>query len=330
MSDFRFALRQFFNTPAFSAAAVITLALALGMNTAITPPAVAAAPVEFENTQRSTTFKIETLDGLVFVPVRLNQAPPRWFVLDTGSSRMLIEKKLAEELAIPLEGSGSIGGAGSGRIPIEFARHVRFEVPGLVMPDVEFAAADLTGLEASVGRPIEGIIGYDFLAANVVAVDYETKTLTATAPVVFTPPANAEKISVTFDKKWIRVRAALSLPGIATVKDLFLVDSGSSDEADHPAVARAAGRVSSSVGNGLGEPTGGAVVRANKFRIGTFVLHGTAAATIGNEAVGPLIGAGVLRRFHVTYDYPGQQIFLRPNRFFAGDNRRPPSPASNN
>ncbi len=68
-----------------------------------------------------------------------------------------------------------------------------------------------------------------------VAVDYEANTLTATAPGDFTPPADAEKIPVTFDKKWIRVRAALSLPGIAIVEDLFLVDSGSSDEADHPA-----------------------------------------------------------------------------------------------
>lgn len=317
MNDLRYALRLLWKSPAVSIIALPALALVGAVHGAL--PAVAAGAVEFQNPQRSTTFKIETLDGLVFVPVQLNKAPQRWFVLDTGSSRMLIEKKLARELAIPLDGHRSIGGAGTGRVPIEFVRHVRFEVPGLAMPDVEFAAADLTALEALVGRPIEGIIGYDFFASNVVAVDYETNTLTVTAQDTFAPPADAEKIPMTFDKKWIRVRAVLALPGIATVEDLFLIDSGSKDEADHPAVARASGRVSTNVGQGLGKSARGAVVRANSFRIGTFVLKGTEAATIGNETVGPLVGASVLRRFHVTYDYPGQQIFLRPNRFFAGD-----------
>lgn len=294
--------------------------LALTSAVATTPAAVATSPVEFKSTQRSTTFKVDSLDGLIFVPVKINDTEQRWFVLDTGSSRMLIEKKLAQKLSIALEGSGSIGGAGSGKIPIEFARHVRVEMPGVIMPDVEFAAADLTTLQGVVGRPIDGIIGYDFFAANVVTVDYETKTLTVTAPAVFTPPADAERIPVTFDKKWIRVRAALSLPGIATVNDLFLVDSGSQDDADHSAVARASGQVSTQVGNGLGDPSSGALVRANSFRLGKFDLQDLGAATVANEAVGPMIGAGVLHRFHVTYDYSGEQIFLRPNRFFTGGN----------
>lgn len=303
--------------------------LALTSTAATSRAEVARSPVEFKSTERSATFKVDTLDGLVFVPVKINDAEQRWFVLDTGASRMLIEKKLAQKLSITLEGSGSIGGAGSGKIPIEFARHVRLEMPGLTMPDVEFAAADLTALEALVGRPIDGIIGYDFFAANVVAVDYETKTLTVTAPAVFTPPADAEKIPVTFDKKWIRVRAALSLPGIATVNDLFLVDSGSQDDADHSAVARASGRVSTKVGNGLGDPSSGAVVRANSFRLGKFVMKNAEAATVANDAVGPMIGAGVLRRFHITYNYSGQEIFLRPNRFFASANAASQSPIRN-
>ncbi len=279
-------------------------------------PEAAARAGEFAGEERSTTCKVETRDGLVFVPVQLNGAAARWFVLDTGSSRMLIERNLARELKIPLEGNGSLGGAGTGRIPVEFARHVLFEIPGLAMPGIELAAADLTGLESMVGRPVEGIIGYEFFISHVVAVDYEANTLTVTTPEAFQPPPDAESIPVTFDQKWIRVKATLSLPGIAPVEDMFLVDSGSSDAADHPQVANAAGRAGTNVGNGLGAPGAGFVARANSLRLGKFVMRGMTAVSVTNEAVGPLMGAEVFRRFHIIYDYPGHRIFLRPNRFF--------------
>ncbi len=85
------------------------------------------------------TCKVETHNGLVFAPVRINGSGPHWFVLDTGASRMMLERKLARELKLPLEGSGKLGGAGTGQIPVEFARNVRLEIPGLVMLAVEFA-----------------------------------------------------------------------------------------------------------------------------------------------------------------------------------------------
>lgn len=300
---------------------VAAIAAILRGDLAASVGAAAEAPsptTEFSAGQRSTSFRVETLDGLVFVPVRLNGSPAtHWFVLDTGASRMLIERKLAQELAIPLEGNGSIGGAGSGRVPVEFARHVRFEVPGLTMTESELAATDLTALESIVGRPIEGIIGYEFFLSNVVAVDYEANTLTVTAPDAFMPPKNAEELPLTFDKKWVRVKATLHLPGLPPVEDDFLVDSGSNDAANHPRVADAKGRETVDGGNGLGQSAPAFLVRAESLRLGKFLLRGAnAVSTNSNPDIRGLIGAGVLSQFHVIYDYPGRRMFLRPNRFF--------------
>jgi hypothetical protein len=48
--------------------------------------------------------------GVIFVPVRLNGSRPLAFVLDTGSTRMLVERTLANGLGLKPSGRGSLRG----------------------------------------------------------------------------------------------------------------------------------------------------------------------------------------------------------------------------
>jgi len=263
---------------------------------------------------KATTFPFDWRKGMICVPARINGSRPLTFVLDSGSTRMLIDRRLAADLGLKTSGKGSLQGAGAGRIPLEFIHDVSLALPGVESKGYEFSTADLQPLEASLGVKVDGILGYELFSRFVVTVDYETKSLTVTVPEEFHPGNTAEMLPIEIRDKWPFVQAELLLPGPVTVQDSFLIDSGSSDAVDHPIVMNLQSRVSSESGVGLGTSVSGATARAISFRLGRYTIAAPTVSCCGaTEATSKLIGSEVLRRFMVTFDYPSSRIFIKPN-----------------
>src|SRR5690349_9844618 len=109
---------------------------------------------------KESTFAFEWQKGMIFVPVRINGSKPLSFVLDSGSTRMIVDRTLAAKLGLKPSGQGSLQGAGSGRISIEFIQNVSISLPGLESIGYEFSTPDLQPLQASVGVRVDGILGY--------------------------------------------------------------------------------------------------------------------------------------------------------------------------
>ena len=98
-----------------------------------------------------STFAFRWNKGMIFVPIRLNGSPPLSFVLDTGSTRTIVDRAVAKSLGLKPSGSSSLQGAGAGRIPIEFIHDVSVTLPGVESAGYELSTADLQPLEASLG-----------------------------------------------------------------------------------------------------------------------------------------------------------------------------------
>jgi hypothetical protein len=235
-------------------------------------------------------------------------------VLDTGSTRNLIDRKLATELGLKATGTGSMQGAGKGRTSIEYIHDVKLGLPGVESVGYDLSTADLQPLETSVGAKVDGIIGYEFFSRFVVTVDFETKQLTISLPEAFHASSAAQVLPIELRDKWAFVKGELVLPGPVTVQDSFLIDSGSSDAVDHPIVMTLQSRVPSKSGVGLGEEVQGATARATSFHLGRYAVEGPLVACCGGtDATSKLIGSEILRRFTVTFDYPSSRILLTPN-----------------
>jgi hypothetical protein len=274
--------------------------------------------VTFAGGGKTVTFPFEWREGMIFIPVRLNGSKPLSFVLDSGSAKTLVDRTLAASLGLKASGTGSIQGAGAGRIPIEFIPDVSVGLPGIECAGFELSTADLRPLETSAGAKVDGIIGYELLRRLVVTVDYEGKTLTLTLPEAFRASGKADAIPIEVRDKWAYVKAELRLPGPVTVQDSFMIDSGSSDAVDHPIVMNLQSRVATTSGAGLGSPVQGATARATSLRLGPYSVSGPTVSCCGaTEDTSKLIGSEVLRRFTVTFDYPGSQILLTRNAHFA-------------
>ncbi len=276
-----------------------------------------SSKVAFSSGSKATTFSFDWRKGMIFVPVSINGSKPLSFVLDSGSARTLIDHHVAATLGLKESGTGSLQGAGAGRIPVKFIHDVSIALPGVESKGHELSTADLQPLEASLAVKVDGILGYELFRRFVVTVDYDAKSLTFTIPDAFRPSNAALELPIEIRDKWPFVKAELVLPGPVTVQDSFLIDSGSSDAVDHPIVMNLQSRASAQSGVGLGTPVQGATAQATSFRLGRYTLAGPIVSCCGaSDATSKLIGSEVLRRFTVTFDYPSSRIFITPNSYF--------------
>jgi len=223
-------------------------------------------------TGEESSFPFEFRKGMIFVPVRLNGSKPLSFVLDSGSTRMIVERTLANSLGLKPNGQGSMQGAGAGRIPIEFVQNVDIGLPGLESTGYEFSTADLQPLQTSLGASVDGILGYELFRRFVVTIDYESRTLTITQPKAFHTGESAQALPIELRGKWAFVKGELVLPGPVTLQDEFLIDSGSGDAVDHPIVTKIQSRTPTQSGIGFGTAVQGATAQATSFRLGKYTV----------------------------------------------------------
>ena len=300
-----------------SSLGAVLAALTVSSALSVAEPPQASGDVIFSGNTKACTFAFDWRKGMIFVPVRINGSRQLSFVLDTGSSRILIDRGLAADLGFKATGKGSVQGAGAGRIPVEFIPDAKLQFPGVEGSGFELSTADLRPLKQSLGVAVDGILGYEIFRRMVVTVDYESKKLTLTSPEAFRPNEAAQQLPLELKNKWPYVKAELVLPGQVTVQDSFLVDSGSSDAVDHPIIMNLQSRIASKSGVGIGSPVEGATARAESIRLGRYTLENPIVGCCGaTDATSKLIGSEVLRRFTVTFDYPASRIFIAPNSFF--------------
>ena len=169
-----------------------------------------------------------------FCSVRINGPEPLSFVLDSGSNRILIDRAVASRLGLKASGSGSLQGAGAGKIAVEYIHDASIGFPGVESRNYEMSTADLQPLKTTLGVKVDGILGYEIFSRFVVTLDYKAESITLTLPDAFHENGNAQMLPIEIRNKWPYVKADLVLSGQVTVQDSFLIDSGSSDAVDHP------------------------------------------------------------------------------------------------
>lgn len=257
-----------------------------------------AVPFDFENDQ-------------IFVKVGIGSAPPLWFNLDSGAGGCVVDKDTARRLHLKTEGSARGTGAGHGSYEVRFAPDVTYRVGGTSLTVAKSYVIDLSGQKAIQGRPIAGLLGYDFFARYGVALDFETHIMTLYEPA--DTPKTGTFIPFTLDKHTPHIQARIKAgPGDAVERTL-LVDSGSADAVDDDAFSGAPDKLEIVSGVGLGQEFRSTIGRAQWAEIGPFRVSAPLGATGGTA----LVGLEVLRRFDLVFDYAHSGLYLAPNRDIA-------------
>ncbi len=254
----------------------------------------------------------ELIDNLVFLPVRVNNSQPSLFQLDSSAARSSIDPARAAEIGLAE------------------LKPAMLNLSGLDVTLGALAEAPKKEASARVGRPFEGTLGGDFFSDLVVEIDYARQTVRFYDPGAYNYSGHGKSLPLTMAGGVPQIPAKFSVSGERPHEGSFIVDTA----LESPVVIsdRYAGshHVFSTHAKTLPawDPAAGgersAVVgRLKGFHLGPYVAENVLAVFSPADLVGTgdahaagVIGAGMLRRFVATFDFPHHQLILEPNVHF--------------
>jgi predicted aspartyl protease len=278
----------------------------------------------------SETLKVQVVSNLIVMPGYVNESSRLDVVLDTGAGENVLMPDRASELKLISASSGQVAGLGRGEDEtMRVFSRVRLawgDKKRLTLNDQTIAALPIGYVSKQTGHQVDGIFGSSLFQNFDVRVDYEH------AEVTFSrggPPATiGTAIPIKLHNGVPFVEAAFETASGAKVPALFLIDSGTSGELilsrkfldAHPSVAEGHALVNfptvTAVGGGIEMQD----MRVTGLDLGPFRLIAPVAAvprdTLGalaNPEVAGFIGAGILSRFTVDWNYQHETVTLIPN-----------------
>jgi Aspartyl protease len=276
-------------------------------------------------TATSVPFRFE--DNRVFVSCYVDGKGPYAFVVDTGAGSVVVSTELARTLKLPLRAAGTTSGAGSRSPRIWRTELASFAVGGIRFRGVRAAALDLEEIRQGIGfRRFDGIVGYSVLRRFRVKIDMDASLLTLdTAPIAV--PASARSVPFTLEDELIHVPAAIDgIPGTVVLdtgdRSSLTLFRGFANA--HDVYGRYPARRNAVTGYGVGGPVYGDVFTLPRLAIFGWTIQGVVTrasrdrgGVFATASEAGSIGGGLLRRFDVVYDYPGQRLLVWPSRNFS-------------
>jgi predicted aspartyl protease len=281
---------------------------------------------ELSNHRSSSSVPFKLVDGRIFVDVRVNGEGPFAFIFDTGGNA-IIGSKVAERLHLPSGNSETGMGTGEKQVTAVDTTVRELQIGDLRLSNVAFHEISMDDAPAVFGKqPEDGVIGLPILEQVVVKVDYDTSRLELVLPSAYKPPDSGTTLH--FERPYVVPLIDAALDG---VPGKFGVDTGArlSLLLNGPFVnqnnlrAKYHPEVSGITGWGLGGPIRSQLARGKVFMLGDLEvddplvrlsLQASGALTASDTS--GLIGADILRQFHIILDYSRHSITFQKNRHY--------------
>jgi hypothetical protein len=292
---------------------------------------------QFENASERQSVSFKLSNNLIVLPIEVNGRPLN-FILDSGVGTTLLFNLYAKDSVmlnnkekVKLQGLGSeesVEAVLSKGNLFTFGNIKGFNQSLYLILDDSF------DLSSKLGITVHGIIGYEILKDFVVDINYGTKRINFYKPDTYKHKIckKCESFELEFFKlkRYINVGVKLDSASVKTIPVKMLIDSGGSDalwlfENSHPDILPPKKYFNDLLGEGLSGAVYGKRSKIEALVIGKFELKNPTvsfpdSASISyarqfDERNGSL-GASVLKRFNVTFDYRNKKISLKKGSYF--------------
>jgi len=273
----------------------------------------------------------------ILIPVRVNGSEPISFILDTGAPiAVLLGSELMDSLDLNILGEAQIAGLGGEEsVTVPLASDVTFHLNGIEISNCMMAMGVGKGKMTHFGTT--GVIGMPIFKNSVVEIDFQKHILRLHKPESFKYSGNGTALPLKFSPhgSFPYVAAQVSIDDGAPVPASMVIDSGaglalslsvdSDDDLHLPG-----NTVRSILGWGASGVIRGHTGRVTRLQLGDYELENviTSFPDAGDEHAmtssdapdaivrNGLLGAKVLKRFHVVFDYANSCVILEPNSNF--------------
>jgi len=290
---------------------------------------------EFSIVGESNSFKtkFQLINNLIVIPLRINGDELN-FILDSGVGANIIFNLSADDTVtlydleeIELRGLGK-----DGPILAYHSKKNSFSIGKILGTDQEMyiLTNEIYDLSTKLGINVHGVIGYELFKEFIIKVNYRSQHLTFYNRKNF----NFKKLKsytdfdLTFDRKKPYVDGFIKLENVPEYKKAhLLIDSGGGDDLwlfENPSreIMVPDRSFYEYMGMGLSGKIYGQRSKIERLKFNEFEFDAPNAAfpdslSIGNarkyEERDGSIGGGILKRFHVFFDYQGKKIYLKKN-----------------
>ena len=298
-----------------------------------TPREMSLPKLKFPEGKSSVEVPFEISGNWMVIPISINGSRPMRFVLDSGAPGTILQNaEIAASLNLKIVGKMPIRGAGGTAGEASIAEGVTVNIGGIEQSDGRVVVSPpppSQGMRA-MNRG-DGVIGRTVFASLVVEVDWEKQILKFYDPAKFKYSGAGTVVPLTFDENGrpytmasVAVAADDKLIPIKVVVDTGGSHALSLDVGSKPEIKLPEGAIKTVLGRGAGGEITGYTGQVKRFQLGGQTLENIPAmfpdANSGITGIGGRqgsLGAGILRRFKVIYDYSHQQMIVEPNKFFS-------------
>ena len=295
-------------------------------------PVFAQDEFQFEKGTEKVIIPFKLINNLIFIPLKVNNVE-LYFLLDSGVEETILfsmeEKKEVSFFnveKITLRGLGSetsIEGLKSTNNTLEVNGLISYNHLLYIVLDQSF------NLSSHIGIPVNGIIGYHFLKSNLIEINYQRKRIT-----IFKDNEEDrkrivkkfEKVPVTIEKSKPYIEGSTIIDSVE-IPTKLLIDIGNSDaiwlfENKEKLINIPAKNFEDYLGKGFSGDVEGRRAQIKKFEFSDFKFNNPIVAFPDSTSLKNVrmvkdragsIGAEILKRFNLVFDYKNQQLFLKKN-----------------
>lgn len=253
------------------------------------------------------------------------------FIFDSGAGGVGLNRDLVEKFKLNRLGQVEARGVGGADVS-EVYQLDSLNIAELSLSALPVYAMDLSPLQAAGTKRIDGIIGYDLLSRFAITVNYEDSTLIIhrSSEIDRSGWGSECRLNLDFRLPYIDARVNDAIIG------RFRLDTGSGSTIDFnsPFVERNQllsadhSEYHSVTAVGIGGGSTGLIGQLSAlelcdYRIDSVLVNYSTSETgifSGAQTAGN-IGAGILKRFIVTFDYPEEAVYFKPITDFNRINR---------
>lgn len=285
------------------------------------------------NRQHKESIEFKLVNNLILLPVELN-GKELTFLLDTGVKKsLLFNLSIADSLNLKQLKKVTVIGLGE---DVQFealkSKNNLLRMKDVVCPDFELLVILEKQFDFSVrmGLNIHGIIGSELFKDFIIEVDYNKKKIIFNDPETYKyrKCKKCKTLPLLFYNQKPYVNGTISTYDNKEFNVKLLIDSGGGDslwlfEKSLDGYIVSNKHFKDILGRGLNGNIFGKKSKLKSFQISDFkfneliISHPDSSSAIGNNIRykrNGLIGAEILKRFKIIYDYPHKKITLKKNR----------------
>lgn len=262
----------------------------------------------------------------IFIQVSVDGSAPQDFIFDTGDGLTVLDIDVAQSLGLDLDHKQQTSSA-QGTITGALIKHNRIDVGGLQMEgNVKIYATSLKHLEISIGRNVDGIIGYDLMHHHAIGINYTDMTFNVYDSSQY--PKTGAKLPIKIVSGIPTITASATLNDGNKVSGTFYINTGAGTTMDFNTPFAKENDIISKTGQHYSYPVKGLgdaeslhyEGRVTSFDLGEISIENmpigisqVSTGLQGDKRTAGIIGNKLLKKYNMILDIKSGYIFLEEN-----------------